>query len=219
MRGKGERRVSRARSLRRALAPAEAKLWANLRNRQLDGFKFARQEPIGAYYADFVCRDRKLIVEVDGGQHAESAADRLRDDNLAALGYRVVRIWNNEVIENIDGVLQYLLSDCSDSPSPRPSPRKRGEGKILRRQKEGNRLPRFVLAGLDPAIHAFGRPKQRRGCADQVRARRLQVVSSESKPSYPCRGNFPGQPCGKRGEGLGCAPRARHLYNALLADA
>jgi hypothetical protein len=69
----------------------------------------------------------------------------------------------------------------------------------LRRQKEGNRLPRFVLAGLDPAIHAFGRPKQRRGCADQVRARRLQVVSSESKPSYPCRGNFPGQPCCVRG--------------------
>jgi very-short-patch-repair endonuclease len=111
MRGKDERRVGRARSLRRALTPAEAKLWANLRNRQLAGFKFARQEPIGSYYADFVCRDRKLIVEVDGGQHAESATDRQRDSNLAAFGYRVVRIWNSEVIENIEGVLQYLLSE------------------------------------------------------------------------------------------------------------
>jgi very-short-patch-repair endonuclease len=66
MRGKDEHRVGRARSLRRALTPAESKLWARLRNRQLDGFKFARQEPIGPYYVDFVCRDRRLVVEVDG---------------------------------------------------------------------------------------------------------------------------------------------------------
>jgi len=63
VRGKDERRISRARSLRRALTQAESKLWAKLRNRQLGGFKFTRQEPIGSYYADFVCRDRKLIVE------------------------------------------------------------------------------------------------------------------------------------------------------------
>jgi very-short-patch-repair endonuclease len=111
MRGKDERRVGRARSLRRALTPAEFKLWANLRNRQLGGFKFTRQEPIGPYYADFACRERRLIVEVDGGQHAERPADQRRDNVLAVLGYRVIRIWNNEVIENIDGVLQSLLSE------------------------------------------------------------------------------------------------------------
>jgi hypothetical protein len=71
-------------------------------------------------------------------------------------------------------------------------------GKILRRQKEGNRLPRFALAGLDPAIYAFGRSKQRRGCADQVRARRLQMVSCESQTSNPCRGNFPDSPAATR---------------------
>ena len=109
MRGKDERRVGRARSLRRALTPAESKLWANLRNRQLGGLKFTRQEPIGRYYADFACRDRNVIVEVDGGQHAESTADRQRDTDLAALGYRVIRIWNNDVIENIDEVLEMLL--------------------------------------------------------------------------------------------------------------
>jgi very-short-patch-repair endonuclease len=111
MRGKDERRVHRARSLRRALTPAESRLWAKLRNRHLGGFKFTRQELIGSYYADFVCRDRRLIVEVDGGQHAGKAADRQRDSDLTALGYRVVRIWNNQVIENFDGVLQHLLSE------------------------------------------------------------------------------------------------------------
>ena len=111
MRGKDERRVNRARSLRRALTPAERKLWANLRNRQLGAFKFTRQEPIGPYYVDFVCRDRHIIVEVDGGQHVDNPADRQRDSNLAALGYRVIRIWNNDVTENIEGVLEMLLSE------------------------------------------------------------------------------------------------------------
>jgi very-short-patch-repair endonuclease len=111
MRGKDERRVNRARSLRRAFTPAERKLWANLRNRQLGGFKFTRQEPIGKYYADFACRDRRVILEVDGGQHAESVPDRQRDNDLAALGYRVIRIWNNDVIGNVEGVLEMLLSE------------------------------------------------------------------------------------------------------------
>jgi len=111
MRGRDERRVRRARSLRRALTPAEFKLWANLRNRRLGGFKFTRQEPVGPYYADFACRERRLIVELDGGQHAERLTDRQRDNDLAALGYRVIRIWNNEIIENLEGVLQSLLSE------------------------------------------------------------------------------------------------------------
>jgi very-short-patch-repair endonuclease len=111
MRGKDERRVNRARSLRRALTPAETRLWASLRNRQLGGFKFTRQEPIGRYYADFACREQRLIVELDGGQHQGSAADRQRDSDLDALGSRVLRIWNNDVIENIDGVLETLLSE------------------------------------------------------------------------------------------------------------
>jgi very-short-patch-repair endonuclease len=81
------------------------------KGQQLGGFKFVRQDPIGRCYVDFVCRKRRLIVELDGGQHAESASDRERDSGLSALGYRVVRIWNNEATENIDGVLQLLLSE------------------------------------------------------------------------------------------------------------
>jgi very-short-patch-repair endonuclease len=82
-----------------------------LRDRQLGGFKFVRQEPIGRYYVDFVCRERLLIVEVDGGQHADSPSDRERDARLGALGYRVIRVWNNDVLANIEGVLQMLKSE------------------------------------------------------------------------------------------------------------
>ena len=119
MRGQDQKRNDRARLLRRSLTPAEFALWARLRGRQLGGFKFVRQEPIGQYYVDFVCRERRLIIELDGGQHAESRDDRHRDRTLCALGYRVIRIWNNDVIENLDGVLQTLLSELKKS-APHP---------------------------------------------------------------------------------------------------
>jgi very-short-patch-repair endonuclease len=105
--------------LRGASTPAEAALWRCIRNRQLGGFKFVRQEPIGRYFGDFVCREQRLILEVDGGQHAGSITDQRRDSDLAALGYRVVRIWNNEVFENIDGVLQFLLREIQKEPLTR----------------------------------------------------------------------------------------------------
>ena len=123
MRGQDQKHNERARSLRRSLTPAEFVLWARLRGRQLGGFKFVRQEPIGQYYVDFVCRERRLIIELDGGQHAESRDDRHRDRALCALGYRVIRIWNNDVIENLDGVLQTLLSELEKQPlTPALSP-------------------------------------------------------------------------------------------------
>jgi very-short-patch-repair endonuclease len=128
MRGEDRERAGRARSLRQSGTQAELLFWRRVRNRQLGGFKFVRQEPIDSYYADFVRREGHLIVELDGGQHNESALDRQRDKDLAALGYRVIRIWNNEVLENLDGVLQELFSELENSPSPQPSPRKRGEG-------------------------------------------------------------------------------------------
>jgi very-short-patch-repair endonuclease len=93
------------------------------RGRRLGAFKFVRQEPIAQYYVDFVCRERRLIVELDGGQHAESSEDRRRDRALCALGYPVIRIWNNDVIENLDGVLQTLLSELERRPlTPALSP-------------------------------------------------------------------------------------------------
>ena len=120
MRPANEKRTGRARSLRRNSTDAEGKLWLRLRARQLGGWKFVRQEPIGRYYADFACRERRLAVEVDGGQHAESGYDEKRDAELAALGYRVLRVWNTDVLTNIEGVLEMILKELGGCSPPHP---------------------------------------------------------------------------------------------------
>jgi very-short-patch-repair endonuclease len=110
MRGPDRGKVRTERRLRRALTDAERKLWFAVRDRRLDGHKFVRQEAIGPYIVDFVCREKKLVIEVDGGQHAESVRDRVRDAALAADGYRVLRFWNSDVLGNKDGVLTVILA-------------------------------------------------------------------------------------------------------------
>jgi very-short-patch-repair endonuclease len=94
----------RARSLRRNETEAERRLWGLLRSRRFDGCKFRRQVPIGKCIVDFVCFERRLIIELDGSQHADSAHDERRVAWLRNDGYRVLRIWNNELSENLDGV-------------------------------------------------------------------------------------------------------------------
>src|SRR6185437_6268284 len=89
---------------------AETVLWQRIRNRQIDGRKFARQV-IGRYICDFVCREKQVVIEVDGGQHNESAEDAVRDRYLVAEGYRVLRFWNNEVLGNLEGVLTTIQSE------------------------------------------------------------------------------------------------------------
>jgi very-short-patch-repair endonuclease len=102
---------NQARALRGALTDAEQKLWYHLRDRRFGGHKFRRQVPIGPYIADFACMAERLIVEIDGGQHAERIGeDARRTRYLEMEGYRVVRFWNNEVLGNIDGVLQRLMA-------------------------------------------------------------------------------------------------------------
>ncbi len=98
-----------ARKLRSDATDAESRLWNALRNRQMNGFKFKRQVPFGAYVADFICVEAKLIVEADGGQHAEQmAADNTRTEYFESGGYRVLRFWNNDVLQNLDGVLETI---------------------------------------------------------------------------------------------------------------
>jgi very-short-patch-repair endonuclease len=80
----------------------------------LGGFKFVRQEAIGSYIVDFVCREKRLIVEVDGGQHADSVRDRNRDQALAADGYHIMRFWNSDVLSNRDGVLSVILAKLEE---------------------------------------------------------------------------------------------------------
>jgi very-short-patch-repair endonuclease len=107
-----------ARRLRRDSTDAERKLWHQLRSRSLLGFKFARQEPIGPYVVDFICREERLIVELDGGQHADSKSDVVRDQWLAEHRYRVLRFWNNDVMSNIDGVLETIAAALSADTTP-----------------------------------------------------------------------------------------------------
>jgi very-short-patch-repair endonuclease len=110
MRGPNRSVVGKVRRLRRNSTNAEMRLWLALRDRRLGGFKFVRQEAIGPYIVDFICREQKLIVEVDGGQHAENKLDRIRDAYLATDGFRVLRFWNHDVLSNKEGVLTAILS-------------------------------------------------------------------------------------------------------------
>ena len=89
-------------------------LWLALRDRRLGGYKFVRQEAIDSYIVDFVCRERRLIIEVDGGQHAESERDKIRDAALVAAGYLVLRLWNSDVLGNRSGVLETIVTALND---------------------------------------------------------------------------------------------------------
>ena len=114
---------SSARSLRHNSTDAERLLWQRLRNRQLAGLKFRRQEPIGSFVVDFFCLERNLIIEVDGGQHAATEAqkrDAARTTWLEARSYRVIRFWNNDVIQNIEAVLDAILRASKETKSPSP---------------------------------------------------------------------------------------------------
>ena len=107
--------TSTARKLRNNLTEAEKYLWYFLRFKNL-GVKFRRQAIIGKYVVDFVCFERKLIVEVDGGQHSQSARDNVRDEWLGSQGFEILRFWNNDVLGNRDGVLEKIVEYLT-SPS------------------------------------------------------------------------------------------------------
>ena len=132
VRGYSKSILKRAKRLRRTMTDAERQLWRLLRSRQLEGAKFRRQQPIGNYVVDFACLESQLIVEADGGQHAESRCDEVRDAWLTSRGYRVLRFWNHDILGNPDGVADAIVGALKpphparatrESPSP-----SRGEG-------------------------------------------------------------------------------------------
>jgi very-short-patch-repair endonuclease len=101
---------AKARQLRRSMTLAERTLWRVIRDKQINDSRFRRQRPIGKYIVDFVCLETKLILEVDGGQHADQVEyDAVRTAFLESLGYRVLRFWNNDVLQNMDGVVTVIL--------------------------------------------------------------------------------------------------------------
>jgi very-short-patch-repair endonuclease len=123
--GKVDERVPRARRLRRDVTDAERKLWRGLRSLPMDDSHFRRQAPIGPYFADFACHAKRLVIELDGGQHGDDAhvvRDMKRDAYMQASGYRVLRFWNNDVMQNLEGVLNVIVDALSASPPPTPDP-------------------------------------------------------------------------------------------------
>ena len=107
----------RAKQMRSESTPAEHRLWQMLRAKRLAAYKFKRQLPVDHYIADFACLARRVIVEVDGGQHADSPGDARRDTYLQAKGFRVLRFWNDDIFNNEEGVLTSIL-DALQAPLP-----------------------------------------------------------------------------------------------------
>ena len=101
----------RARQLRRDMTPAERRLWQVLRGRQLEGYRFRRQHPVGPYIADFACLQAGLVIEVDGGQHDDSEDDLCRDRFMQGKAFKVLRFWNNDVLANLEGVCS-VIAHC-----------------------------------------------------------------------------------------------------------
>jgi very-short-patch-repair endonuclease len=121
------RPTSFARKLRNNATDAELVLWRHLSRRQLAGFKFSRQMPVGPYVCDFMCRQAALVIELDGGQHDErEPLDKARTAYISSEGFRVLRFWNNEVLENVEGVLTRIL-EALIQPHPQPLPQAGGE--------------------------------------------------------------------------------------------
>src|SRR5271169_3983788 len=127
MRGAKSGKTSSSRHLRGKATIAEQRLWNRVRSRAIGGMKFVRQEPIGPYIVDLVCREQRLIIEIDGGQHATSERDAVRDQWLRDHHYRVLRYWNNDVMRNIEGVSETIADALHAERPPHPVPADGGD--------------------------------------------------------------------------------------------
>ena len=139
-----------ARLLRKNSTEVERLLWCHLRDKQFHGLKFKRQQPIdNRYIVDFICLEKRLVIELDGGQHTTQEAkekDAERDAYLAENGFRILRFWNNDVLSNLSGVLQ-AISDACSSPHPDPLPQgareKRRTTTEIHKTKDTQGLPKL----------------------------------------------------------------------------
>ncbi|MCC7202113.1 MAG: endonuclease domain-containing protein [Nitrospirae bacterium] len=121
--------TSIAKILRKKSTDTENLLWRHLRAKQMEGLKFRRQEAIGKYIVDFACYEKRIVIEVDGGQHSMMEnEDNTRDQWLKDEGFKVLRFWNNEVLTNIEGILEVIRGTCLDHPPLAPPIKGGGKG-------------------------------------------------------------------------------------------
>lgn len=116
-----KKNVEFARKLRKEQTPQESKFWSIVRNHKFYSLEFRRQYPMGDYIVDFICREKKIIIELDGGQHNELENveyDKQRSLYLEKRGYKVIRFWNNDIDDNIEGVYEILKNSCNIHPPP-----------------------------------------------------------------------------------------------------
>ena len=124
--------IEKSRQLRKNMTPQERKLWDIIKNRQFFGYRFRRQFPLSQYIVDFICREKKIIIEIDGGQHNEIKNiqyDNKRTEYLISEGYKVLRFWNNDIDKNIGGVyetLKEVFEIGGNITPPQPSPSREG---------------------------------------------------------------------------------------------
>jgi very-short-patch-repair endonuclease len=133
-----KKNIGKAKVLRKRSTEAEKRLWGKLRAKQLGKLKFRRQQPIGKYIVDFISFEKSIVIELDGGQHAiEKERDIQRDEWLKREGFKILRFWDNDVLENLEGVMEVIQKNCM-SPSP-PLPSR--EGRLVRISLGNNYFP------------------------------------------------------------------------------
>ena len=125
-----EKLIAYAKNLISSSTDAERILWCHLRAKRLDGLKFRRQQPIGKYIVDFICLGKKIVIELDGGQHAEAKTkkyDKARDNWFGKEGYRVLRFWDNDVLLHTKRILEVIREQCLEHPPLSPLPSREGK--------------------------------------------------------------------------------------------
>ena len=172
-----------ARGMRSVPTDAEAVLWRQLRAHRFAGHKFKRQQPTGNYILDFVCFEAKLVVEVDGGQHMESASDKLRDEWVKSQGFAVLRFWNNEVFQNLEGVLMRILEALPPSPPPLQGALPAASGS---RSAGAAQAPRISCSTL--SHEGRGAKRSSRRLSQTANDLKGKTATSEQSPSLSPRG-------------------------------
>jgi len=191
---RGKQNHSRERNLRRAQTDAEARLWRHLRDRRLASYKFRRQHRIGAYFVDLVCAEAKLIVELDGGQHAERKSyDAARTVALEAAGYRVIRFWNDDVLERTEVVLEEILCAlnerdprrCRLTPHPSTLSPLAGRGSSPQfSQRRTSGMLNYVDSPLTPALSPLARRGSKAALVRAWRAWEERIFRVASQVSF-----------------------------------